>query len=256
MLTSADGGAWQPAALLTSPGADLRDPKLSITPDGRLLLNAVSGGQPRQSMAWFSSDGRGWAGPAPIGGRGISLGRIAWHLGRAYSAGGSSPVGLYTSTDGSNFAVQADVIRAAGVPTEASLLFLPNGNALCLMQAELGKSRAPYRGWSWTDLKKGVAGPNMIRLPDERIVMGGRIYDDTVRTALCWLDPEQETLTEFLTLPSGGDTGYPGLVFYDGFLWVSYYSSHEGRAMIYFAKVKLPPVSGGKKPANRLTFGK
>ena len=43
-----------------------------------------------------------------------------------------------------------------------------------------------------------------------------------------------------LTLPSGGDTSYPGLVWHDGLLWVSYYSSHEGKSAIYLAKVKVP----------------
>ena len=43
-----------------------------------------------------------------------------------------------------------------------------------------------------------------------------------------------------LTLPSGGDTSYPGLVWHDGLLWMSYYSSHEGKSAIYLAKVKLP----------------
>ncbi|MEK8105428.1 hypothetical protein NKG94_10170 [Micromonospora sp. M12] len=35
-------------------------------------------------------------------------------------------------------------------------------------------------------------------------------------------------LTELVALPSGGDTSYPGLVWHDDLLWVSYYSSHEG----------------------------
>ena len=43
-----------------------------------------------------------------------------------------------------------------------------------------------------------------------------------------------------LTLPSGGDTSYPGLVWHDGLLWMSYYSSHEGKTSIYLAKIKLP----------------
>jgi hypothetical protein len=49
-----------------------------------------------------------------------------------------------------------------------------------------------------------------------------------------------QTYSPVLTLPSGGDTSYPGLVFYDDLLWVSYYSSHEGKASIYLAKIKLP----------------
>ena len=48
-------------------------------------------------------------------------------------------------------------------------------------------------------------------------------------------------LTEFLPLPSGGDTSYAGMVLHDGLLWVSYYASHEGKTSIYLAKVKLPP---------------
>jgi hypothetical protein len=31
----------------------------------------------------------------------------------------------------------------------------------------------------------------------------------------------------------GGDTSYPGLVWHDGLLWISYYSSHEGKTNIY-----------------------
>ena len=43
-----------------------------------------------------------------------------------------------------------------------------------------------------------------------------------------------------LTLTSGGDTSFPELVWHDGLLWMSYYSSHEGKSAIYLAKVKLP----------------
>src|SRR5688500_7815387 len=40
VLTSADGKAWESAALLTSKTADLRDPKITVTPDGKLHLSA------------------------------------------------------------------------------------------------------------------------------------------------------------------------------------------------------------------------
>ena len=35
------------------------------------------------------------------------------------------------------------------------------------------------------------------------------------------------------------DTSYPGLVWHEGQLWVSYYSSHEGKTSIYLARVRL-----------------
>jgi hypothetical protein len=50
---------------------------------------------------------------------------------------------------------------------------------------------------------------------------------------------EAGRLTEFLKLPSGGDTSYAGLVWHEDLLWVSYYSSHEGKTAIYLAKVKV-----------------
>ena len=43
-----------------------------------------------------------------------------------------------------------------------------------------------------------------------------------------------------LTLPSGGDTSYPGFVWHENTLWMLYYSSHEEKTAIYLAKIRLP----------------
>jgi hypothetical protein len=271
VLTSADGEYWESLAVVASADSDLRNPTLSATPDGRLLLLyalAVSRGAAgvrRQSVVCASADGKEWSPPRPIGDPGRVLWRVAWCLGRAYVMGydarGPAPLRLYTSADGLTFSAHSEAVPVPGEPTEASLLFLSDGDALCLLRregsaptAQLGRSRAPYRAWTWTDLNRNIAGPNLVRLPDERYVAAGRLVDDTVRTSLCWLDPEKETLTEFSALPSSGDTGYPGLGYHDGFLWVSYFSSHEGKAMIYLAQVKLPPAAAKKVPS-RITFG-
>src|SRR5947207_15453553 len=40
VLESAEGDKWQSAALIGEAGIDLRDPKLSITPDDRLMIMA------------------------------------------------------------------------------------------------------------------------------------------------------------------------------------------------------------------------
>src|SRR4029450_1004926 len=42
VLESAGGEKWESVALLGERGIDLRDPKLSVTPDGRLMI--VAGG--------------------------------------------------------------------------------------------------------------------------------------------------------------------------------------------------------------------
>lgn len=256
VLTSVDGEVWVPAALLSSDLGDLRDPKLSLTPDRRLMINAAvampePGGVKHQSLVWFSYEGRDWSEAVPVADPGMWLWRVTWHLGRAYGMAygkQSRSLRLYTSSSGTGFETLADKPFTGGGSSEATLLFLPDNSALCLLRregesprAQLGKALPPYRGWTWKDLGVRVGGPNMIQLPDDRILAAVRLYDGAVRTSLCWVSEEEGNLTEFLTLPSGGDTSYAGLVFHDGLLWVSYYSSHEGKTMIYLARVKLPP---------------
>jgi len=255
ILSSSDGRVWESAALLSS-SSDLRDPKLAIMPDERLMLTTYSVVRespeiPARSLAWFSLDGREWGEPVPIGDPNMWLWRVSWHRGLAYSVGYDGKIiRLYASRDGHKFDTLVSNLFDQEYPNETSILFLDDDTGLCLSRRDgkdgkgatalLGTARPPYRAWKWKDLGVRIGGPHMIRLPDGRIVAAGRLHG-TVRTSLCWLDIEAGKLTEFLTLPSGGDTSYPGLALYQGLLWVSYYSSHEGKTSIYLAKVKLPP---------------
>src|SRR5262249_5481200 len=65
VITSPNGRDWSSAALIRSATGDLRDPKLTITPEHQLMLLGASAlHQPaaarHQSMAWFSDDGVKW----------------------------------------------------------------------------------------------------------------------------------------------------------------------------------------------------
>ena len=62
---------------------------------------------------------------------------------------------------------------------------------------------------------------------------------DHAKTMIAQLDAQGQ-LHPLATLPSGGDNSYPGLVWENGTLWVSYYSSHEAKTSIYLAKLELP----------------
>ncbi|MCX5643346.1 MAG: hypothetical protein NTZ17_01480 [Phycisphaerae bacterium] len=42
-----------------------------------------------------------------------------------------------------------------------------------------------------------------------------------------------------IKFPRGGDISYPGFVWYNDLLYVSYYSSHEGKTSIYLAQIKI-----------------
>jgi hypothetical protein len=214
------------------------------------MLNAGSNFPRTQSLAWFSHDGRVWSEAAEVGEPNVWLWRVTWQRGRAfgigYSATGRQFARLYISHDGLHYAALGDDLFGKGLASEGSLLFLEDDTALCLLRRDekgasslLGSARPPYRLWNWKDLGLRLGGANLMQLADGRMVAAGSLDSGDGRMVLCWLDPQAGTLKQFLALPSGGDTGGPGLVFEDGLLWVSYHSSHQGKTGIYLAKVDL-----------------
>jgi hypothetical protein len=259
VIQSTDGEQWDSLALIESPTYDLRDAKLTVTPQGQLMLNGagmIADAEVRYySMCWFSpDDGKTWDKGRQIGDPGFWLWRTQWHRGLAYSMGYSTErvrtkrkLRLYRSNDGRKFETHVGQLSAPAGCGEDKILFLKDQSALCLLRhetgdkmAQLGISKPPYTKWTWRDLNLRIGGPNMLQLPDGRILAATRLYKGGTRTSLSWLDPEHGTLTEVLKLPSGGDTSYAGMVWHDGLLWLSYYSSHEGKTSIYLAKVKVP----------------
>jgi len=258
LITSSDGGQWESLALIKSSAYDLRDAKITVTPDGRLMLNGagmIADAAVRYySMCWLSADGgRSWDDGRRIGDPGFWLWRAHWHEGAAFSMGYSTQrdrtarmLRFYRSADGRQFETLIKQVSAPAGCGEDKILFLKSGTAICLLRhetgdkmAQLGTANGPYTDWSWRDLNLRVGGPNMLQLPDGRILAVTRLYDGATRTSLSWLDPERAQLTEALKLPSGGDTSYAGMVWHEGILWISYYSSHEGKASIYLAKVRI-----------------
>ena len=189
------------------------------------------------------------------------LWRVAWHGDQAYGVGYGTTarnkfVSLYRSRDGL-------IVRSPGrcgfsvrISQRARPGFLDDGRSCACSAATRARGPAcsgtasPLHVWTWRDLGVPIGGPQMIRLPDGRLVAGVRLYDKSVRTALGWVDPGRDLPANSSALPSGGDTSYPGLVWHDGLLWVSYYSSHEGKTSIYLARVKLPP-----RPTSRNSVG-
>jgi hypothetical protein len=259
VITSVDGETWESAALITSANSDLRDAKITVTPDGRLMLAGAEAlhdptTHRHQSLVWFSADGRTWSEGHEVGDRDNWLWRITWHKDQAYGFGygcrnDNRGLRLFTSADGKSFDTLIEKVAVEGTyPNETSMVFLEDDTCYCLLRQDgqpdsgyLGKSSPPYTDWTWKKLGVRIGGPDMIRLPDGRFVAAVRLYDAPVRTSLCWVDPDAGTLTEFLALPSGGDTSYAGLVLHDGLLWVSYYASHEGKSNIYLAQVRIKP---------------
>jgi len=261
VLESDDGRAWRSAARLAEEGIDLRDPKFSVTADGRLMV--VLGGSimrdgsyvGRQTRVAFSRDGRIWTPLQKILAPGDWLWRVTWHGGKAYGVayhGGGGLRGvkraafLHQSSDG----VAWELITPLDLPgaSETTLRFLESGEMIALSVdmrtsprgTRIGSSRPPYRDWVWRDVPYALGGPNFIVLPDGRWLASTRNYlgeGKGSQTVLAWMT--RDSIRPFLEFPSGGDNSYAGLVRQGDELWMSYYSSHEDKTSIYLARVRL-----------------
>lgn len=258
VLASDNGSNWQSVAILGDAGVDLRDPHLSVTPKNQLMLLmcqvVLSNGVARHlSATRFSKNGTYWTKPCIVGDPDFWLWSATWHKGVCYAIGYNTrkenKVRLYRSADGRDFQTLALDLGVRNYPNESSIAFAPDDTAYCLLRASgpsyFGISKPPYTDWNWVKTGVPVGGPNMIRLPDGSWLAAGRRHSkDGAKTTLWWVDPNVGRLTAALDLPSGGDCGYPSMVWHNGFVWVSYYSSHEGRTSIYFAKVSVSDLIG------------
>ncbi len=273
VLVSKDGNDWRSAALVRKNNVDLRDPHLCVTPDNRLMINGGAAWPPtripvRDHYSWvsFSKDGKNWTVPQRILNSWQWLWRVTWHKGRAYGVAYSwghpktknNPTtkvyraSLYESPDGLHYEKLTDF----DIPnaTEATVRF-DNGSMLILQRrdgrpnsAMLGISKKPYKDFTWKDLGFYFGGPNFIQGPNGTWWTAGRMRKHGSKTVLGRLDLSENKLLPKLELPSGGDTSYPGMVWHENTLWVSYYSSHKGRTSIWLAKVRVTDLKTSNPP--------
>ena len=103
-------------------------------------------------------------------------------------------------------------------------------------QALLGTALPPYQDWEWRRLNVRIGGPSIIQIAPNKVIACIRRYGNGNWTELGWIDIKKASYEPAIRLPSGGDTSYAGLVWRDMKLWISYYSSHEGKTSIYLSK--------------------
>jgi len=258
VLSSDDGKKWQSVALIEKAEVDLRDPHLAITPKGQLMIVGGAAAPPTRdpvkdhfSFVCFSKNGSDWTQPERTVESWQWLWRVRWHgenvYGVAYRSDASAPrkyeAILFKGNDGKKY----EPLTTFEVPnaTEASIAF-DGDTMLCLQRRDgkpntawLGVSKSPYKEWTWKDLGVYFGGPHLVRTPDGTWLAAGRMTTTgKPQTVLCQLDVKAGKLTPLLTLPSGGDTSYAGLVWHEDQLWMSYYSSHEGKTSIYLARLR------------------
>ena len=271
VLRSRDRMHWESVALLDEQHVDLRDPKLSITPDGRLMLTMGASyyrGRERQRIesrvAFSDREGNNFSAPQPIElppsvQSGFDwLWRVTWHDQRAWGCVQQVPsrteraLHLVSSADGIRYeqVAQLDV----DLPTETTLRFLPDGTMLAMIRRTatakplgwIGRARPPYTDWTFEPADRQFGGPNFIALPRGLWLAGSRDYRAKPYTTQLWLfDVQSNRFNDLLTLPSDGDNSYPGLVVdaARNQVLISYYSAHEGKPAIYLATLRLDTLT-------------
>ena len=270
ILVSSDGNTWKSAALIAKEGFDLRDPKLSITPDGRLMVliggSVYKNGQIRSQAPYASftdKNAKFFSDPQPLildsslQSDRSWLWRVTWDKQTGYGvvyqslADSEWKVFLVKTSDAINYKVvtQLDV---AGKPNESTVEILKKNGMRIIVRREaaapngngyLGYSKKDFTKWQWDDLGIRLGGPDIITLPNGKTIIGSRSFrENKAYTSLFGLDKNGKAV-QLLELPSGNDTSYPGFVVVNDELWVSYYSGHEGKTSIYLAKVKYKLLS-------------
>lgn len=174
VIRSTDGRQWESVALFRWDGADVREPRFSITAEGRLMANTslafvspkpdssgkhslitqgalgpdghslanpdgdLEASVSRQSVTWLTSDGLAWseANACPTG---VNTWRwdVSWHRGMGYSVGysGKDMAGtLYRTRDGKSWRPLLDRFFPEGLGNEASIAFTADDSACCLLR--------------------------------------------------------------------------------------------------------------------------
>lgn len=263
IIESSDGKVWHSTILLEETGVDLRDPKLSITPNDQLML--LVGGSYYSpegqflsclSRVAFSKEGKRWSPFTTILEPFEWLWRVTWHQGSAYGISYRSSnisqkertLTLFSSRDGIHYE-KIKELEVTGLPSEATLHFLPSGEMVVLVRrrgnAWIGIASPPFQEWQWKEAQIALGSPNYVIDSKGSFFASGRVFEKNQegkiveKTILAKMS--LEGLEKILDLPSGGDdTSYPGMVFHEGILWISYYSSHEeNKASIFLAKIQI-----------------
>ena len=147
ILKSSDGKAWKSVATLGMEGIDLRDPKLSEMPDGRLMVT-IGGSKYREKklvgatpMVSFSTDGETFTEPQLMeideqSRTGFDwVWRVTWFnevgYGVNYVGASNDHIDLLKTTDGIKYSLVSHVQTNGN---ETTLRFLPDGRMMMVVR--------------------------------------------------------------------------------------------------------------------------
>jgi hypothetical protein len=268
IMSADEGKTWKSVAFYKMDGIDIRDPKLSVTPDNRLMVlidvETYKDGKIDTRKPWViysDTNGENFSEPVAstvdpaIAEKSDWVWRVSWYKGMGYAIDyKNGKVFLVKTRDGKAFENVAK-LDVDGSPNESTVRFDKKGKIYVVIRREQGDQRgviataeAPYTSWQYSKMDERIGGPDFLFLDDSTLCIGSRLYPQDPelqkkainhKSAIFITDLQGKT-KKVITIPeSGGDCSYPGMLIYKNTLWYSYYSSHEDKTSIYLAKVPL-----------------
>jgi hypothetical protein len=271
MIRSKDGKNWESVGLFEMDKEDVREARLSITPQGTIMAIVAAGifkdGRYLTLDPYVSfSDKSGLNFSKPqktTFGPGITptldwIWRVTWDKGIGYGIMYSidyrmegnqrirtMQAQLLRTTDGKHFE-HVSKLDSSGSPNESTIRFDKSGKMYVMVRREtedqmgvMAVSNFPYTSWNYHKMSIRLGGPNFQFLGKNSLIMGSRLHEGKAATTALHVTDLNGKILKSIKLPSGGDNSYPGLVMDKKQLWVAYYSSHEGKSNIYLTKISL-----------------
>ncbi|MCC6681289.1 MAG: exo-alpha-sialidase [Phycisphaeraceae bacterium] len=260
MTSDDDGQTWETVVHYEAEKGFTNN-HLTVTSDHRLMLAGIHLNSDRM-MAAFSEDGVSWSPlqqfTTPDGqGPGVIF-QLAWNKGKAY---GINREGIpWVSDDGMHYLpvdVQSPSEGTVG-GNEVASTFLKDQWIAFQRSGVVASSLPPYTQWDINKTNsKGAhsyGGPALLTLPDGQVIAGSRAsgfrdlggkFGGHMAVVFRY---EDGLLTPLLGFETGATmTGYPGLTWADGYLYVSFLRDRPGRdgwdscrGQFCLAKLKWP----------------
>ncbi len=266
ILKSNDGEKWNVIHTVSEDQVDLRDPNLSVTPQGNLLL--LCGARLKledgtyYTKTYYTLElndtferAKEVIVPSEINDLSCWIWRLTFFgdlgYGVAYRSndGRNFTLSLVKTANGSNYELICN-IDVPDTPSETRLRFTPDGTMFAMVRRAgsnmkggkgyYGKSNSPYINWEWKELNIYLAGQDFI-IDNDNIVCATRVSQNIGEFTSLYFGDMTGTFRWNYVLPSSGtssDTAYAGLLDDGNEYWVTYYSMHETtKPSVYIAKI-------------------
>ena len=253
ILKSKNARSWKLFRQVTEVNCDLRDPKLIVSNDDELLLLYCSRkvdnevlGPPMSKILNLSDRDNLVAEEVSVQGYNKKrqwLWSVVNHNNVYYGFMYGNDFMFIKSLDGVKYDIISKMKPFGENPTEATLVFkdsIAYAVARSLNNDGLyGESVYPYSEWSWKKMNVKLGGPALVLLPNGKLILGTRNYQNEMGKTSLYLVNEGNA-KKIVTLPSSSDSSYPSFVITaKNRLYVSYYSAVSGVSNIYLSKLVI-----------------